>query len=294
MKNPVFLGAATAIVTPFIDQEIDYTAYNRLLERQLMNGISAIIVCGTTGEASTMSEEEKISLIRHTVQYVGGRCKVIAGTGSNNTENSVKMSRFAKECGADAILAVTPYYNKCSQNGLIQHYFAIADAVDLPLITYNVPSRTGVTIRPETCLTLSAHPNINGIKEASGSISQISRILNLCGGNFHVWSGNDDQITATMAVGGAGVISVLSNVCPKATVEMTQCCLNGDYAHSAVLQTRYMPLIDALFSDVNPIPVKAALHALGLCSDTLRLPLSAMSAEQYTKLCAALLTCPDL
>ncbi|MDR0889347.1 MAG: 4-hydroxy-tetrahydrodipicolinate synthase [Oscillospiraceae bacterium] len=293
MKEPCFLGAATAIVTPFINDEIDYIAYDRLLSQQLDAGIDAIVVCGTTGEASTMDAKEKLDLLRHTVFFVGGRCKVIAGSGTNSTASSVALSKEAHDCGADALLVVTPYYNKCSQSGLIAHYFAIADTVDIPMIVYNVPTRTGVTIRPETCLALSKHPNINGIKEASGSISQVARILNLCGDDFHVWSGNDDQTTATMALGGAGVISVLSNICPNAVVQTAHSCLAGNFAESAKLQRRYMPLIDALFSDVNPIPVKTALHELGLCNADLRMPLSPISDELRAKLCEVLAKCPD-
>lgn len=293
MKKPVFTGAATAIVTPFLNDKIDLVAYDRLLEQQLSGGISAIVVSGTTGEASTMTVEEKCELLQHTVQYIHGRCKVIAGVGTNNTAVTVNLAQLAEQYGADALLAVTPYYNKCSQDGLVRHYYAIADATSLPLIVYNVPSRTGVNITPETCQVLSAHPNINGIKEASGNISQVARIRNLCADELYIWSGNDDQITATMALGGKGIISVLSNVYPKAVVKIAQACLNGDFSHSAALQAYYMPLIDALFSDVNPIPVKAALDALHLCSDELRLPLTRLDEKKREKLLLALHSCKE-
>ena len=293
MKEPVFTGVATAIVTPFVKNEIDFEGFDLILARQMQAGISAVVVCGTTGEASTLSTEEKEKLLRHTVAYCAGRCKVIAGVGTNSTAASIRLAALAASCGADALLAVTPYYNKASQAGLAAHYFAIADATSLPLITYNVPSSTGVNLLPETCLKLSRHPNINGVKEASGSISQVARILSLCGEDFNVWSGNDDQITATMALGGKGIISVLSNIRPRITVEIADACLHHDYSASAALQCAYMPLIDALFSDVNPIPVKAALKDMGVCEETLRLPLTPMDAEKRMKLRAAQLTCPE-
>ena len=291
MKEPVFIGAATAVVTPYHNNEIDFAAYDRLLDTQLSAGIAAIVVCGTTGEASTLRLEEKAAMYRHTVTYVGGRCKVIAGVGSNNTAASVVAAKTAQDCGVDGLLAVTPYYNKCSQDGLVAHYYSIADATPLPLITYNVPSRTGVNLLPETCLKLSKHPNINGVKEAGGSIAQAARIISLCKEELNLWSGNDDQIVATMAIGGKGVISVLSNVRPSAVVRMAEACQHSDYKAAAQLQIAYMPLIDALFSDVNPIPVKAALQAMGICSDEVRLPLTPMSVEKRTKLHSALLTC---
>lgn len=293
MKEPVFTGAATAIVTPFLENGIDFEAYDSILARQLHAGIAAIVVCGTTGEASTLTPEEREALIRHTVAYCAGRGKVIAGVGTNSTAQSVRLARQAEACGADALLAVTPYYNKASQEGLAAHYFAIADAVQLPLIAYNVPSRTGVNLKPETCRLLSTHPRINGVKEAGGDISQVAHILNLCGEDFNVWSGNDDQITAVMALGGKGVISVLANVRPRITAEIAEACLRQDFPASAALQCRYLPLIDALFSDVNPIPVKAALEDLGLCRQTLRLPLTPLSQEKRIRLRSALLTCPE-
>lgn len=295
MKEAIFTGAATAVVTPFLENGagIDFDAYDAILACQLHAGIAAIVVCGTTGEASTLTPEEREALIVHTVSYCSGRCKVIAGIGTNHTAQSVRLAQQAAASGADALLAVTPYYNKASQEGLAAHYFSIADATELPLIAYNVPSRTGVNLRPETCKLLSTHPKINGVKEASGDLSQVARILSLCGEDLNVWSGNDDQITAVMALGGKGVISVLANIRPRITTEIAEACLRKDFSASAGLQCRYMPLIDALFSDVNPIAVKAALEDLDLCRQTLRLPLTPLSPEKRTLLRAALLTCPE-
>lgn len=284
MREPVFRGAATALVTPFCGGEIDFSALDRLLACQLDAHIPALVVTGTTGEASTLSTEEKEALWRHCVGFVGGQAVVIAGVGTNCTQTSAELADLARRCGVDALLAVTPYYNKCTQEGLIAHYTAIAEAGDLPLIAYNVPSRTGVDLRAETCLALSRHPNIVGVKEASGSMSRAAEILHLCGTDFSLWSGNDDVITATMALGGQGVISVLSNVCPKAVVQMTQSALDGDFQTSAALQLRYLPLIRALFSEVNPIPVKAALHECGICGDEVRLPLTRISPQNAAKL----------
>lgn len=229
MKEPVFRGVATAIVTPFLQQEIDYDAYDRLVLRQLEAQIPAIVVCGTTGEAATLSKDEKCLLIQHTARLVDHRSLIIAGVGTNSTEASVASARLAAESGADALLAVTPYYNKCTQEGLVKHYEAIADATALPLLLYNVPSRTGVNLLPETCAILSRHPRINGVKEASGSIAQAIRIRRQCGRRLHLWSGNDDQTVATMSIGGEGVISVLSNLCPKTVHAMTDACQVGNW-----------------------------------------------------------------
>ncbi len=294
MKEPLFRGAATAIVTPFQDNRLDLAAFDRILEQQLAAKIDAIVVCGTTGEASTLTTEEKAVLWRHSAEYLGGRAKMIAGVGTNNTQASVALAKLARDCGADGLLAVTPYYNKCSQEGLAQHYEVLADATELPLITYNVPSRTGVDLKPETCARLMRHANINGIKEAGGSITRMAKLRQLCGDSFYVWSGNDDQITAMMALGASGVISVLSNVRPHMVKALTDACLHGDFQTAAKLQTDYLPLIEALFSDVNPIPVKAALAALGICREDVRLPLCSIAAETRTCLHAALLTCPEL
>lgn len=293
MKEPVFTGAATAVVTPFRNGEIDFPAFEHILEQQLEAGIRAIVVCGTTGEASTLTPEERTLLISNAVVCCAGRCKVIAGIGTNNTAQSVRYAKQAEKAGADALLAVTPYYNKASQEGLAVHYFTIVNATSLPLIAYNVPSRTGVNLTAETCARLSRHPRINGVKEASGNLSQVAHIRALCGEDFYIWSGNDDQITATMSLGGKGLISVLSNVRPRTAVRIAECCLNGDFAESSRLQCACLPLVDALFSDVNPIPVKAALEELGLCAQELRLPLTPLSEEKRTILRAALHRCPE-
>ena len=284
MKEPVFTGAATAIVTPFLENGIDFEAYDSILARQLHAGIAAIVVCGTTGEASTLTPEEREALIRHTVAYCAGRCKVIAGVGTNSTAQSVRLARQAEACGADALLAVTPYYNKASQEGLAAHYFAIADAVQLPLIAYNVPSRTGVNLRPETCRLLSTHPRINGVKEAGGDISQVAHILNLCGEDFNVWSGNDDQIVPLLALGGKGVISVLSNVAPQYTHDICAKWFAGETQESLQMQLKALPLCKALFADVNPIPVKWAMNRLGWQAGACRLPLVEPSAAVQDQL----------
>ena len=228
MNEPLFRGAATAVVTPFCENRIDMAAFDRILEMQLAAKIDAIVVCGTSGEASTLTVEEKTALWQHAANYLGGRAKLIAGIGTNDTRTSVALARLAKESGADGLLAVTPYYNKCSQEGLARHYEMIAEATDLPLITYNVPSRTGVDLKPETCARLMRNERINGIKEASGSITRMAKLRSLCGASFAVWSGNDDQIVAMMALGACGVISVLSNIRPRAVKAMTDACLCGD------------------------------------------------------------------
>lgn len=284
LKKPIFTGVATAIVTPFLEGCIDFNAYDALLDRQLAAGVPAIVVTGTTGEASTLSEEEKLALWRHSVGYIHSRCKVIAGVGTNCTATSVALAKQAAACGADALLAVTPYYNKCTQDGLVQHYTAIADATPLPLILYDVPSRTGVHILPETCEKLAEHPRINGIKYAGGNIVTAAETCRRCGADLHLWCGNDDQCVPTMAVGGVGLISVVSNLLPKETVEMCRLCLAGDYPVAAALQRQLLPIIAALFAQPNPIPVKAALEYLGLCRRELRLPLTALSDPEAAPL----------
>ncbi len=292
MNQPLFLGAATAIVTPFCDNRIALDAFARLIEQQLSAGIEAIVVCGTTGEASTLTADEKATLWRFAAELLHGKALLIAGVGTNDTRVSVSMARLARDCGAEALLAVTPYYNKCSQEGLARHYETLADATDLPLITYNVPSRTGVDLKPETCVRLMCHPHIAGIKEASGSISRTAQLRSLCKDGFPIWSGNDDQITAMMSLGASGVISVLSNVRPRTVKALTDACLRGDFKTAAKLQIDCLPLIEALFSDVNPIPVKAALSELGICREELRLPLCPLSEEGRKRLRAALEACP--
>ena len=293
MKQPVFSGVATALVTPFSDGRIDWGALDGLLERQLAAKIPALVLAGTTGEASTLSVEEKSALWRHCADFVKSRAVLIAGVGTNDTAASVRLARLAADCGADALLAVTPYYNKCTQDGLAAHYTAIADATALPLILYNVPSRTGVNLLPETALRLSAHPRIAGLKEACGSISQAAKVKALCGEAFSVWSGNDDQIVPMLALGADGVISVLSNLLPEQTLSMVRAAQHGDEAEAAELQLTLLPLIEALFCRVNPIPVKAALALRGLCKNELRLPLTPMPLEDARPLFSELLEQPD-
>ena len=293
MKKPVFLGAATAIVTPFCDGKLDQPAFERLLRQQLEAGIRAIVVTGTTGEAATLSQEEKETLWRLAVRISDGAAVIIAGVGTNNTAQSVVLAKAAEHCGADALLAVTPYYNKATQEGLYRHYFTIAEATDLPLIAYNVPSRTGVALEPETCQRLAQHERIAGVKEAGGDLTKLAKIRRLCGDELPIWCGNDDQIVPAMALGACGVISVLSNIRPRMVKALCDHALAGRFAEAAALQLNALPLIDALFSEVNPIPVKAALAAEGLCRDELRLPLTPLSDEKRPALQAALSNCPD-
>lgn len=284
MKKPVFKGTATALITPFSHGKIDESSYIHLLELQREAQIPAVVVCGTTGEASTLSREERRTLYCLTNQKASGHCKWIAGIGTNSTKTSIELAKEAEDHGADALLAVTPYYNKCTQDGLICHYTSIADSTNLPLILYNVPSRTGVNLLPETCRLLSEHTNINGIKEASGSISAVAKIRSLCGSNLNIWSGNDDQIVPTMALGGKGVISVLSNLCPNRVNAISKACLKGEYHLASQLQCKALELIEALFSEVNPIPLKAALAEWKLCKNELRLPLTPMTKQKLEKL----------
>ena len=291
MKQPVFTGTCTAVVTPFTDRGVNYDVLAALLDRQLAAGVEAVVLCGTTGEAAAMTEAEQLAVIRWGADYLRGRMTVIAGTGSNYTAHAVDLSRAAEEAGADAVLVVTPYYNKATPRGLILHYTAVADAVGIPVIAYNVPSRTGVDLPLSVCEALSAHPNINGVKEASGDLAKISRILGRFGEDFHVWSGNDDQNVPILSLGGQGVISVLSNVCPGEVHDMVSAAHRGDFRAAAAEQNRLMPLIDALFCEVNPIPVKAALDLLGFDVGTPRLPLCPMEPEHLSRLRAALRSC---
>lgn len=279
MKKPIFTGSAAAIITPFRAGGIDLDAFDRLLERQIENGTDAIVVCGTTGEAATLSFDERMTLIERCVRTVSGRVPVIAGSGTNSTASSCTLSRAAQEAGADALLVVTPYYNKASQAGLVRHFTAVADAVDRPIILYNVPSRTGVRCSAQTYEALAAHPNIAGVKEASDDFDLIQDTLRRCPADFSIWSGNDGSTAAVMLLGGKGVISVAANVVPHAMHELTQRCLSNDFAAAGRMQLRLAPLIRALFCEVNPIPVKAAMAQLGLCSGALRLPLCAISEE---------------
>ena len=276
MKNTVFTGVATAIVTPLTKDGIDWESFEKLIEWQIAEGINAIVVCGTTGESSTLTDEEHREAIKFAVQKVNGRVPVIAGTGSNDAAYAIELSQYACEVGADALLLVTPYYNKATQKGLIALYTAVADAVDKPIILYNVPSRTGVNLLPETCLELAQHKNIVAIKEASGNISQIAKLSSLVGDKMDIYSGNDDQIVPIMSLGGKGVISVVSNIMPKKTVELCDKFFAGDVKGACDIQLGFLSLVNALFSEVNPIPVKAATAAMGFGENYLRLPLTPM------------------
>ncbi len=282
----IFKGAGVAIATPFYDNgEINYDEFERLIEFQIENGTDAIIVCGTTGEAATMSEKEHMDVVKFCIDKVNKRIPVIAGTGSNCTQTAIELSKLAEEYGADGLLVVTPYYNKATQGGLVAHFSAVADAVSLPIILYNVPSRTGCNILPETAAKLAKeHKNIVGIKDATGNISQTIKMMSLCEGSLDLYSGDDDQIVPIMSVGGVGVISVLSNVAPRQEHEICQKCLEGDFAAARELQFKAYPLVKALFSEVNPIPVKSALKMIGIQAGPLRLPLTEMEPENQAKL----------
>lgn len=279
MKSPLFTGVCTAIVTPFDGDNLNFPVFDQLIDRQLAARVSAITVCGTTGEAAAMSSDEKLLLIQHAVSYADHRCKIIAGTGSNYTKEAIRMSRMAEAYGADGLLVVTPYYNKTSQAGLIRHYEAIADSVSIPIIVYNVPSRTGMHITADTYEVLSRHPNINGVKEASSDLPLISRIRNRCGDDFNIWSGNDDTTVAMMALGAKGVISTSSNLIPKEFVKMCNACLSCDYTAGAKMQNDLMPIIDALFCEVNPMPIKTALRLCGYDVGPCRAPLCDLSPK---------------
>ena len=280
MKNTIFTGAATAIITPFRDGKVDFEAYGRLLDWQIAEGIDGIITVGTTGEGSTLNDAEHKEVISFCVERVAGRVPVIAGTGSNDTAYSISLSKFACEAGVDGLLLVTPYYNKATQQGLIASFSAVADACTKPCILYNVPSRTGCNIAPETCATLAEHGNIVAIKEASGNISQVAKIAQLCGDKMDIYSGNDDQIIPILSLGGKGVISVLSNLLPKQTSQMCHLFMEGQTEKALAMQLEYLSLVDALFCEVNPIPVKAAMAAMGYCENSLRLPLTPMDKKK--------------
>ncbi|MBQ3123656.1 MAG: 4-hydroxy-tetrahydrodipicolinate synthase [Firmicutes bacterium] len=286
MKNTVFTGVATAIVTPLTANGVDYESFEKLIEWQIAEGVNAIVVAGTTGEGSTLTDEEHKEVIRFRVEKVAGRVPVIAGTGSNDTAYAIELTQYACEVGADAMLLVTPYYNKATQAGLIASFKAVADISTKPCILYNVPGRTGCNLQPKSVAALADHPNIVGLKEASGDMSQVAQIAALCGDKIDIYSGNDDQIVPVMALGGKGVISVLSNVLPKETVEMCDSFFAGDIARSRQLQLDLLPLIDALFCEVNPIPVKAATAAMGFGENYLRLPLTPMEADHEANLLA--------
>ena len=278
-RKPIFTGAASALITPMNENGVDYENFGKLIDWQIEEGIDALVIAGTSGEGSTLTDEEHKEVLRFSVERVNGRVPVIAGTGSNDTAYAIELTKFACEVGCDAMLVVTPYYNKATQKGLIKMFCDIADASTKPIILYNVPSRTGVNIEPATYAELAKHPMIQGIKEASGNIDKIVETMALCGDKLDLYSGNDDQIVPLMSVGGKGVISVLSNVLPKETSLMCKKFFDGDIKGSAQMQFEFFPLIKALFSEVNPIPAKAAMAAMGYCEDYVRLPLTVMEEE---------------
>lgn len=284
MNNTVFKGAATAIITPFKDGKVDYEAFGRLIDWQIESGISAIVAAGTTGEGSTLTDAEHREVIRFSVDRAAGRVPIIAGTGSNDTAYAIELTRFACDVGADAMLLVTPYYNKATQKGLIESFTAIADRSSKPLILYNVPSRTGCNIAPATAKILSQHPMISGIKEASGDISHVAEIAAICGDDLDIYSGNDDQIVPVLSLGGKGVISVLSNLMPYETDKICKDFFEGRVDEARKAQLKYLPLISALFCEVKPIPVKAAMAAMGFGDNELRLPLTKIEPEHEKRL----------
>lgn len=292
MRVPVFTGTCPALITPF-DRSgaVDFDTLTVQIEAQIAAGADAVCICGTTGEAATLSESEQLELVEFCVNQVNHRVKVIAGTGSNNTAKALYLTQHAEIAGADAALLVTPYYNKTTQRGLIRHYEYIAERANIPLILYNVPGRTGLSFTADTYHSLSKVPTINGVKEASGDVALVARISSLCGDDFYVWSGNDDQVVPMMALGAVGVISVASNLIPDVMVEMTRLCLKGDFPSAASIQLSYSELISALFCEVNPIPIKAAMKLHGTDSGVLRLPLFQISDHNLAHLRQAMLRC---
>ena len=287
-KNPIFKGAATALVTPLTENGVDYEAFEKLIEWQIAEGINGLVICGTTGESSTLTDEEHRQVLKFAIDVVKGRVPMIAGTGSNDTAYAIDLTKFACEIGYDAVLLVTPYYNKTTQRGLVAMFTAIADASTKPVILYNVPSRTGVGIEPATYAKLAEHPMICAVKEAGGNISKVVETAALAGDKLDIYSGNDDQIVPLMACGGQGVISVLSNIMPRETAQMCQKFFDGDVAGAMEMQKKYLPLINALFCEVNPIPAKAAVAAMGYCENYVRLPLVTMEEQNYQKLLACM------
>ncbi|HBI64604.1 MAG TPA: 4-hydroxy-tetrahydrodipicolinate synthase [Clostridiales bacterium] len=284
MKKPIFTGSNVAIITPFNESGVNYEEFKRIIDDQISRGTDSITICGTTGEGATMTDKEHKEAIQFCIDYVNGRVPVIAGTGSNDTQYALQLSKFASEAGADALLTVTPYYNKTTQQGLIKHFYTLAEATTTPVIVYNVPSRTGLTIQAQTYYELSKHPNINGAKEASGNFSLLAEAMNLCGDDLNFWSGNDDMIVPIMAMGGKGVISVLANVAPEIAHTIAQNCLDGKFAQARELQIKYLDLINALFLEVNPIPVKMAMRFLGWDVGELRMPLCDMTDAHTAQL----------
>ena len=289
MKDCLFTGTATALVTPFLDGAVNYPLLEQLLRRQVAAGIEAVVIAGTTGESSTLSDDEKLELFSRAKEYVGDSCKIIAGTGSNSTVHTINLCMAAEQCGVDALLVVTPYYNKATPEGIFAHFASIAHSVNIPIILYNVPSRTGVDIPVEIYRRLSQIPNIVGTKEASTDVVKVTKILRTCGPDFAVWSGNDELITPVMALGGKGVISVVSNVLPVETQAMAKAALDGDFDTASALQMKLQPLVDLLFSEVNPIPAKAAMKLLGYDCGGCRLPLTNLSEENRKRLAAEML-----
>ena len=284
MKIPVFTGSSVAIVTPFRDGKVDYKKLGELIDFQIAGGTAAITICGTTGESSTQTLEEHVQVVDYCVKHVNSRVKVIAGAGSNDTSAALFLSQEAEKSGADALLLVTPYYNKTTQLGLLKHYNFLADRVNTPIILYNVPGRTGMSFTADTYKELSKHPNINGVKEASGSFSLIASTLAACGDDLYVWSGNDEDVVPMMSIGAKGVISVVANIIPSAIAEMTKACLEDDFRRGAQIQLKYLDLIDKLFIEVNPMPVKAAMNLMGMDVGQPRLPLCEMDSANLEKL----------
>lgn len=284
MKKPIFTGSAAAVATPFTGSGVDFPALRKHLDFLLENGTDALVVCGTTGEAATMSYEERMETVEAVVRHVDGRVPVIAGTGSNNTENAIALSKDAVSAGADGLLVVTPFYNKATQRGLIRHFAAVADSAERPVILYNVPSRTGVKCAAETYAQLAGHPNIQGVKEASGDLALVQKTRELCPEDFYIWSGNDDETAPIMLLGGSGVISVAANVVPQEMHQLTASCLSGDFVSAGKLQLRLRKLCEALFWEVNPIPVKTAMSMMGFCQERFRLPMCEMEEENREKL----------
>ncbi len=279
MKKPVFTGVCTALITPFLDNKINYPLVEQLLRAQIDAGITTVALSGTTGESPTLSDSEKLELFRRSKAYTGNNCTIIAGTGTNDTTHTIELSCAAEEAGADALLVVSPYYNKGNPDGLYNHYISVANAVKIPIIIYNVPSRTGVDIPVSVYRSLALSPNINGVKEATTDICKILRIRSSCPKDFYIWSGNDDQAVPVVSLGGKGVISVLSNICPGDTVAMIDAALDGDFDTAADLQCLFLPLIDLLFSEVNPIPIKYAMRYAGFDCGRCRLPLGTINEE---------------
>jgi len=291
VKTPVFKGSCTAIVTPFTEHGIDYDRLRKNIDYQFENGSSALVVCGTTGENATISHNEYEELVRFTIRENNNRMKIVVGVGSNNTENALKNAENAKFAGADAILMVTPYYNKSTQKGLIEHFTYVADRVDIPMILYNVPSRTGIGISPDSFKELSGHPNIVGVKEASGDLSLTASIVSKCGNNLYIWSGNDNNTIPMMSMGALGVISVASNIVPGVISKMCQLCLDNKFGEATELYAKYAQLFDTLFIETNPIPVKTAMKLLGHDSGIFRLPLTQMSENNMNALRKAMSEC---